>query len=111
MPRVYISIHVFSSLASLTEEKFSSTPRFLKSPHFSSTPEKRGRSRVTLFLSVVQRFGARERGSRDGDGSIDVSPRDYARVFFSFFFLRFEKGRCISRVQKKEKEIRIFFPR
>lgn len=107
-----MSIHVLSSLSSpLSEEKFSSTPRFLKPPHFSSTPEKRGRSRVTLLLSVVQRFGARERGSRDGDGSIDVSSRDYARVFFFsfFFFLRFEKGRCISRVQKKEKEIRIFF--
>lgn len=110
MPRVYISIHVFSSLASLTEEKFSSTPRFLKSPHFSSTPEKRGRSRVTLFLSVVQRFGARERGSRDGDGSIDVSPRDYARVFFLFFFEIRKREMYISRTEERKRDTNFFSP-
>lgn len=108
-----MSIHVLSSLSSpLSEEKFSSTPRFLKPPHFSSTPEKRGRSRVTLLLSVVQRFGARERGSRDGDGSIDVSSRDYARVFFFFFFFLFEirkREMYISHTEERKRDTNFFF--
>lgn len=110
---IYMSIHVLSSLSSpLSEEKFSSTPRFLKPPHFSSTPEKRGRSRVTLLLSVVQRFGARERGSRDGDGSIDVSSRDHARVFF-FSFWDSKKGDVYLAYRRKKKryEFFFFFPR
>lgn len=103
-----MSIHVLSSLSSpLSEEKFSSTPRFLKPPHFSSTPEKRGRSRVTLLLSVVQRFGARERGSRDGDGSIDVSSRDHARVFF-FSFWDSKKGDVYLAYRRKKKRYEFF---
>lgn len=110
VPRVYIYVYtrsLFPLFPSFRREVFLHASLFKATTFLLHPREARSFTRHPSSKCRAAVWRARER--IEGRWWIDRCILAGPRTSFFFFFLRFEKGRCISRVQKKEKEIRIFF--